>query len=275
MDNINGLYNLAKFASEYSGTPPKITILDASQIMSLHHAIFPPDGTAIVVNIKTATMIDSVLRVLLTVYPRDHHVYWINTQEDETTKSSISIMNILQLKDKAENICLIIPSLGERTSFDGFHELIAHLRSPEGCPWDREQTHLSLRPNLLEETYETLSAIDNGDPAEMQEEFGDLLLQVVLQTQIASEAGEFKMSDVIRGIYTKLVDRHPHVFGDMEISDAEGVKQNWEKIKAKEREAKGEQKKGVLDGIPAELPALTQADAYQKRAARVGVDWPV
>ena len=125
--------------------------------------------------------------------------------------------------------------MGEYTSFEGFQELIAHLRSPEGCPWDQEQTHQSLRTNLLEEAYEAIDAIDHDNQAEMQEEFGDLLLQVVLQTQIASEYGEFNMTDVIRGIHTKLVRRHPHVFGDVDLDDAETVIKNWERIKAEER----------------------------------------
>ena len=100
--------------------------------------------------------------------------------------------------------------------FEGFQELIAHLRAPDGCPWDREQTHQSLRTNLMEETYEALSAIDEDDPDAMREEFGDLLLQIVLQTQIAAEYGEFTMAEVIQGIHTKLVRRHPHVFGEVD-----------------------------------------------------------
>jgi tetrapyrrole methylase family protein/MazG family protein len=164
--------------------------------------------------------------------------------------------------------------LGQHTAFEDFQELIAHLRAPEGCPWDREQTHQTLRPNLLEETYEVLNALDADDADAMREEFGDLLLQIVLHAQIAAEYGEFTMSDVIQSIHTKLVRRHPHVFGDVELGDADRVIENWERLKAQERAEIGDEVKGLLDGINIAMPALAVADAYQRRAARVGFDWP-
>jgi tetrapyrrole methylase family protein/MazG family protein len=169
---------------------------------------------------------------------------------------------------------LFIPPLDRAKSFIEFQEIIAHLRAPEGCPWDREQTHQSLRNNLLEEAYETLETLDRGDVTAMQEEFGDLLLQIVLHAQIASESGEFNMEDVIAGIYHKLIRRHPHVFGEQEVDGVKHVLQNWEKIKEKERAEKGIPEKGILDGVPLVLPSLTQAQELQDRAARVGFDWP-
>jgi tetrapyrrole methylase family protein/MazG family protein len=169
---------------------------------------------------------------------------------------------------------LFVPALGPATSFEGFQEIIAHLRAPEGCPWDREQTHQTLRTNLLEETYEVLTAIDADDPAALGEELGDLLLQIVLQAQIANEYGEFRMADVIHGIHTKLVRRHPHVFGDTKVGGVGDVLQNWERLKAVEREKKGKKEAGLLDSTPKALPALTQADQYQARVARVGFEWP-
>jgi tetrapyrrole methylase family protein/MazG family protein len=169
---------------------------------------------------------------------------------------------------------LYLPALGADTSLEAFQEIIARLRAPDGCPWDREQTHSSLRQNLLEETYETLASLDDEDPAGMAEEFGDLLLQIVLHAQIASEDGEFTMADVLRGINTKIVSRHPHVFGNARLDNVEGVLSNWEKLKAKERKANGvDVIKGLLDGVPIALPALTQAQQYQERAGRVGFDW--
>jgi tetrapyrrole methylase family protein/MazG family protein len=159
-------------------------------------------------------------------------------------------------------------------SFQEFQEIIAHLRAPGGCPWDREQTHLSLRNNLMEETYEALEALDREDITGMREEFGDLLLQIVLHSQIAAENGEFTMEDVISGIYKKIIRRHPHVFGDLKVQGVDGVLQNWEKLKEKERSAKGTPEKGLLDGVPVVLPSLTQAQELQDRAARVGFDWP-
>jgi tetrapyrrole methylase family protein/MazG family protein len=126
----------------------------------------------------------------------------------------------------------------------------------------------------MEEAYEALNAIDQDDPVKMQEEFGDLLLQVVLQAQIAAEYGEFTMSDVIKSIHAKLVRRHPHVFGDEDLRDTQGVIKNWERLKALEREENDLESNGLLDGISTAMPALAVADAYQRRAARVGFDWP-
>jgi len=169
---------------------------------------------------------------------------------------------------------LYVPPLGEGTSFESFQEVVARLRAPDGCPWDREQTHLSLRTHLLEETYEALSAMDKEDPEKMAEEFGDLLLQIVLNAQIASETGGFDMAEVVRRINEKIIRRHPHVFGDLEVAGVPGALRNWEKLKAQERKEKDTGEKGLLDGVPAALPALSQAQEYQDRAARVGFDWP-
>ncbi len=180
--------------------------------------------------------------------------------------------------DRSANIGLMtvlyLPPLGEGTSMEEFHELVAHLRAPDGCPWDREQTHLTLRPHLLEETYETISAIDEQNPESLKEELGDLLLQIVLHAQIASENGDFTLADVLQGIHTKLTRRHPHVFSDAEVGGVDNVLQNWEKIKADERAGDSNRAdKGLLDGIPLALPALSQAQEIQDRAARVGFDW--
>ncbi len=147
------------------------------------------------------------------------------------------------------------------------------MRAPNGCPWDREQTHETLRKHLLEESYETIAAIDSGDFNSMREEFGDLLLQIVLQAQIANEEGQFNINQVIQGIYSKIIRRHPHVFGDLKLEGVQGVLANWEKLKEQERGKKNDGK-GLLDGVPVALPALGQAQEYQDRAARVGFDWP-
>jgi tetrapyrrole methylase family protein/MazG family protein len=169
---------------------------------------------------------------------------------------------------------LYVPPMPDNTSFESFLEVIAHLRASDGCPWDREQTHQSLRSDLLEEIYEAISAIDADDPANMCEEFGDLILLILLQTQIASDNGEFNIADVLSGINTKIVRRHPHVFGDVLIKDQRALLKNWEKLKQEERLEKGEAEKSLLDGVALSLPALVQSEIYQKRAARVGFDWP-
>ena len=156
--------------------------------------------------------------------------------------------------------------------FQTLVEIVERLRAPGGCPWDREQTHQSLKRNLVEEAYETMEAIDQGNPQLLAEELGDLLVQVAFHADIAREAGEFEVSDVLAHINRKLVRRHPHVFGDSSVQDAREVERNWERIKAEEREARGEPQ-SVVDGIPRDLPALAYAQLIQDRAARSGFEW--
>ena len=158
-------------------------------------------------------------------------------------------------------------NLGDSGEFDDLVAIIARLRGPGGCPWDREQTHSSLKGNLTEEAYEVLEAIDKGDMQDLCEELGDLLLQVVLHAQIASDDGDFAIGDVIRGISSKLIRRHPHVFGDAEATDAKQVIAHWETLKREE--GKG----SLLSGLPRDMPALSYAQAAQRRVARVGFDW--
>ncbi len=158
----------------------------------------------------------------------------------------------------------------KRFSFDDLVEIMRKLRSPEGCPWDREQTHESLVPYLIEETYEVVDAITKRDYENLREELGDLLLQVVFHSQIASEKGKFTIDDVVDGICKKLIFRHPHVFGDRDdIKTSEDVLKKWEEFKKKE----GKKRESLLDGIPESLPALDYALKLQKRAAKVGFDW--
>jgi MazG family protein len=162
------------------------------------------------------------------------------------------------------------------TPGDRFNELVAimaRLRSPEGCPWDREQTLASLRPYLLEESYEALEALDNGDTAALCEELGDLLLEVVFLSRIAEESGSFSVADAIDAIVKKLVHRHPHVFGsDAKLSTPQEVRGKWEEMKASERSSSSTSKT-VLGGVPKTLPSLLRAYEYGARAAAVGFDW--
>ncbi|MFS0725059.1 nucleoside triphosphate pyrophosphohydrolase [Paenibacillus sp. 1P07SE] len=160
-------------------------------------------------------------------------------------------------------------------SFERLHEIVAILRSPEGCPWDREQTHQSIRKNFIEETYEAIEALDNDDPVHMREEFGDVLLQIMLHSQMEEETGTFDVYDVIETLNEKLLFRHPHVFGEIDAEDAEQALASWEQMKAEEKRRKGidPEKQSVLDGIPPDLPALMKAYKLQKKAAKVGFDW--
>jgi MazG family protein len=148
------------------------------------------------------------------------------------------------------------------------------LRAPDGCPWDREQTHQSLRKHLLEEAYEVYDALDAGATPELAGELGDLLLQIVLHAQLAAEAGVFDLTDVEAAIATKIVRRHPHVFGEAEARTASDVNRQWERIKAEERADASDQPQGALDGVSGSLPALAASQEMQERAANLGYDWP-
>lgn len=160
-------------------------------------------------------------------------------------------------------------------TFTRLHEIVAILRSPEGCPWDREQTHQSLRKNLIEEAYEVLETIDEDDPDHMREELGDLLLQIMLHSQIEAEDGTFTVFDVIRELNEKLIRRHPHVFGTAQAENADEALGNWQQIKEEEKRRKGidPDELPLLSGVPRELPGLMKAYKLQKKAASVGFDW--
>lgn len=164
----------------------------------------------------------------------------------------------------------------DHREFDEFVETIAALRAPGGCPWDREQTHKSIAPNMIEEAYEAVEAIEEDDTVHLREELGDVLLQVVLQSQIAADAGEFTIDDVCRDVNAKIVRRHPHVFGDAKAGSSEEVLAVWDKIKAGEKGAAdgdGLAPKRRLGGVPKGLPALTQAQKLSRKAAAAGFDW--
>ena len=152
-------------------------------------------------------------------------------------------------------------------AFEKLVDIMAMLRSPEGCPWDREQTHDSLKPYLLEEAYEVLETLDKKDYEGLKEELGDLMLQSIFHAQVASENNEFNIWDVLNTINEKLIRRHPHVFGDIEIKTADEQKIHWEKLKKKEG------KQSVLDGVPVSAPSLLRASRIQQKAATVGFDW--
>jgi tetrapyrrole methylase family protein / MazG family protein len=248
--------------------PPKLTLLEAQTLSYAHVPPYPPDMPALLTNVDSQELALQLKNVLLTTYPKEHVVFVVSEREKKEER-----LIEFGADEFSEGSSLFIPALAEGTSFEAFVEVVAHLRAPNGCPWDREQTHQTLRKHLLEESYEAIAAIDSGDFTAMREEFGDLLLQVVLQSQIANEEGQFNIHQAIHGIYTKLVRRHPHVFGDLKLDGVEGVLANWEKLKESERREKKEEK-GLLDGIPVALPALSQAQEYQDRAARVGFDWP-
>lgn len=154
-------------------------------------------------------------------------------------------------------------------AFQRLCDVIARLRSPEGCPWDREQTLESIKPYTLEETYELLEAIDSGDDLHIIEELGDLLLQIVLDSQIAADEGRFNLIQVVERLTEKMIERHPHVFGDVNADTPDEVRRNWDEIKEREK-----QRRSIFDGLPTALPALARASRVAEKAAKVGYDFP-
>lgn len=253
----------------------RILWIDSHELIGKNCPGFPPDMPVIISPINSKVIAAEVKMTLGSVYPDEHPVILVHksTTEEELIEH-VKLFEIENSPYLSTLSSLYIHPGDTNNAFETFQEVVATLRAPDGCPWDREQTHVSLRQHLLEESYETLEAIDSGNMDELQEELGDLLLQIVLNAQIASEAGDFNMTDVLYGINTKIINRHPHVFGDVKVEGVGGVLKNWEILKEQERQENGTSKKGLLDGAPASLPALAYAYEIQDRAARVGFDWP-
>ncbi|MBI2940315.1 MAG: nucleoside triphosphate pyrophosphohydrolase [Chloroflexi bacterium] len=210
--------------------------------------------------------------VLLALYPADHVVKVVRSAgvPDREAVHQVPLHQIDHRTDVDHLTSIVIPPLApldDLTSFETLRRVVARLRAPGGCPWDREQTHGSLKPFLLEESYEVLEALDLEDDEKLAEEMGDLLLQIVLHAQLAIEADEFTLEDVLAGITTKLIRRHPHVFGDRVVADSAEVLRNWDAIKRAER---GDKPASALGTAPPLLPALARSQELQRRAAKLG-----
>jgi len=252
---------------------PQTSLVDALILGKLHHPPFPPNAPALIAQVHSRAVASEVKLTLMAVYPDDHPVKLVHgAGTNQAFVEELALFEIDRARQTGLQTSLFVPPLEETASFESFQEIVAHLRAPEGCPWDREQTHKSLRPFLIEEAFELVAALDAEDSKSTREELGDLLLQIVLHAQIGSELGEFTMVDVLKGIHEKLVRRHPHVFGDLVLTDADRVVENWEKLKTAERAKEGEDA-DALAGISVALPALFQTQTYQDRAARAGFDW--
>ncbi|HEY8346250.1 MAG TPA: nucleoside triphosphate pyrophosphohydrolase [Symbiobacteriaceae bacterium] len=262
-----------------------LELLDALQ---LNQRLPSGDLPALVMQLHSRAVASDAKLALMERYPDDHPVILLRAAgvPGEERKETIALYELDHFDWVDYLTTLYLPPLkpsraGDadprrwvpvRWPLDPLVEVMARLRAPGGCPWDREQTHRTLRPYLLEEAYEAVEAVDEGDPNRLCEELGDLLLQVVFHAQVAREAGHFDMHDVIQGITEKLVRRHPHVFGDVVVTSAAEVTRNWEQIKRSEKGGAGETE-SILSGIPSSLPALSRAHEVQKRAAKVGFDW--
>ncbi len=249
-----------------------LQILDATLLCYYHHPPLEPHRPALITSIYHPNLLPALKTTLSKIYPSDISVRSLRRNTSHETS--------LEALDK-HCAYLFIPPLKQGGGLTQFQETVAHLRAPNGCPWDREQTHKSLRPYLLEETYEVLAELDADDTtgteiaSPLSEELGDLLLQIVLQAQIASEANHFQMKDVIHQINDKMLRRHPHVFGDISVTSSEEVKANWAKIKAQEKANKNQKPLQVsaLNGIQPTLPSLAQAMEISKKAVKAGFEW--
>ena len=247
-----------------------LQIYDAMELAARNHPPLNPDLPALVGQLYSRALATDGKLTLMNQYPDDHEVMLVHaagTREQRVAR--FPLYELDRRDDIAHLTTLYVPALPRVSGFEGLQSTVAHLRAPDGCPWDREQTHESLTAPLLEEAYEVAAAIDAADPKALQEELGDLLLQILLHAQIATEEGEFKTPQVVAGIDAKLKRRHPHVWGRWAAEGTEDVLRRWEELK---REEKGAYR-SVLDGVPGALPALLQADIYGRRAARVGFDW--
>lgn len=254
------------------------SLLDGTALAA--HQVSPGLHT-IIAQVYDAFVASDVKLTLMEVLPDDYEVT-VATAVGVAGQEIIETVPLYELDrlDHFGNLSLVYvpPTKDEKVSYRQFSylkEIVAILRSPDGCPWDREQTHQSIRKNLIEETYEVLETIDDDDPDAMCEELGDLLMQIMLHSQMAAEDGYFSVEDVVATLNEKLVRRHPHVFGEKSANDSEEALANWQEIKAQEKAAKGIDVtvQSQLAGIPRDLPALMYAYKLQKKAAQVGFDW--
>ncbi len=269
MSNIDIINYSLKLAKNHLMVIPFLDLKDK------YYPPFSSNQNILVMDIPDSNNNDFLYQLLSKIYPDDHTITLFEQNMDGHESFHLETYPFNEARQKKSSkriLAIYIPANKRKNSMLDFQELIAHLRASEGCPWDREQTHQSLRPNLLEETYEVLHTIDGGDLKGMQEELGDLLLQIVLHAQISSENRDFNLEDVITGIEQKLIFRHPHIFGDKAVSGADEVIKNWEILKAQERK-ENHKAQGLLRSVPKNMSALSLAQAYQKRAARVGFDW--
>jgi tetrapyrrole methylase family protein/MazG family protein len=228
---------------------------------------------AALIMMQEAEQLPALAALLSLRYPQNHGLQMLELAIDRhTTKSLVEAVTVV-----VEAPCvLIVPPLAlsdDMRSFERLVWVIARLYAPGGCPWDRRQTHRSLRNALLEEAYEVIESLDNDDVAGLREELGDVLISIFSHSEMARQAGTFELGDVLEQVSTKLIRRHPHVFGELTVEGTSEVLNNWEVIKAQELAAKGRSRTSAIDGIPAALPALATAQQLAKKAGRAGFEW--
>ncbi|PID86075.1 MAG: nucleoside triphosphate pyrophosphohydrolase [Chloroflexi bacterium] len=249
-----------------------LQLFDALELLAFHYPPVSPDAPLLLGQVYSRLVASDLKLVLTAVYPEEHPVQLIHAAG--TLEEIVEEVPLYAI-DRSEHIShltsLMVPALPVPASLARLAETVAILRSPEGCPWDQEQTPQSMRPSFLEEANEVLEALDMQDETLLCEELGDMLYHLVMQAQMASEEAIFRLPDVIAGIDAKLRHRHPHVWGEWDVSDSDEVLRNWEAIKQEEKAGRS---KSLVDNIPGALPALARAQKLQDRVAQIGFDWP-
>ncbi len=274
-------------ACEHLGIDPLahgLQIVNASELACQHFPRLDPGLPALIAPITNREMAAQCARVLRVAFPPSHTVTLIAARCDALPKvrCTLPLEQIARVEIDAKDAALYVPPLERAGSLYTLAEIVARLRAPDGCEWDRAQTRETMRGFMLEEAYEVVDAIERGDVPHVREELGDLLFHVFFQAQVASEANEFRLNDVARGISEKLVRRHPHVFGDVKVNGTEEILANWERIKESEkrqaesekREAKGEKRgaQSETEDVPRAMPALMRAQKIaEKRKVRAGL----
>ncbi len=254
-----------------------LQVFDAIEIAAFLYPPVNPDVPVLLGQVYSRPLANGVKLALMSIYPPAQPVALVHAAgEPDEIVESLALYEI----DRSERIghltSLFIPAMGLKAGLPTLAETVAVLRSPGGCPWDQEQTPRSMRDSFLEEAYEVVAALDAGDVDNLREELGDLMYHIVMQAQMAAEAGDFTLSDVVAGIEAKLKRRHPHVWGDWQVSDTAEVLRNWERLKRQEKADRGaaEEMTSAVDDIPAALPALARSQKIQSKVAKTGFDWP-
>ncbi len=248
-----------------------IQIIGAARLAGRHHPPFDLGQPALVLEMTDVPTAQAVGAVLGNAYPSDHPLQLICLEGNGTPSARVlPLADLVTSASVGEGACLHVPAM-PHSSYADLQEIMAHLRAPYGCPWDREQTMASTRSYLLDEVAETLEAMDSEDEAHIAEELGDVLGIIAMIAQIANEEGRFQMADAVRLSVEKLIRRHPHVFGEDDIDDMEHLFTRWEEIKAEERAAQDRPARSPLEAVPAALPALRKAREMQSKANKAGL----
>jgi tetrapyrrole methylase family protein/MazG family protein len=251
-----------------------LQLFDAVQIAAFNQPPLNTDIPLLLGQVYSRFLAAEIKLALMALYPDDHEVVLVHAAG---TNNQLLENLYLHEIDRSEHIShltsMYVQPVALQSSLPSFAETVAFLRGPDGCPWDQEQSRHSLEQDFLEEMAEVLEAIESDDPSAIREELGDVLYHLVMQAQIASEMGEFTLSEVIEGINTKLIRRHPHIWGDEEVEDTADVLRNWEQLKAQEKASNGI-RASILDNLPSTLSALARSQKIQSRVQTIGFDWP-